>query len=108
MQLISLVVIVTKLFYPLDDVKRYPYSWKDPSAQVMNWEKWMETQGIFDERGRLSDALGKGEEVNVNETDGFHMTSQQLDDYMDWYEKMWIDKNSKALLLCSSPERNGC
>ena len=98
-QLISLVIVVTKLFYPLDNVKRYAYSWDNPSAQVMDWEKWMEAQKLFDERGRSGDTLAKGGEISVDERDALHLTSQQLDDYMDWYEKMFLDKDSKSLLL---------
>ncbi|KAL1957447.1 hypothetical protein VTO42DRAFT_6015 [Malbranchea cinnamomea] len=91
-QLISLVVIVTKLLYPLDDVKRYPYSWKDPAAQAMNWDTWVRTQTEFEEKGRRGERLRKGEAISVSESDAFRMAPQQLDDYMDWYEKMWIDK----------------
>jgi RNA polymerase I-specific transcription initiation factor RRN7 len=88
-QLVALLVIITKLFYPFDDVKRYPLSWEDPTALVINWETWATAQRRFDDRDKECGRLGKGNELKVKEADAFNMTPQQLDDYMDWYEKMW-------------------
>ncbi|EEP81687.1 predicted protein [Uncinocarpus reesii 1704] len=95
-QLMSLVIMATKLFYPFDDLKRYPHSLKDPAAQVMDWDAWTEAQKEFDLRGKSGVRIGKGHEIEVNETDVFQMTPVQLDDYMDWYSKMWIDTKKGA------------
>jgi RNA polymerase I-specific transcription initiation factor RRN7 len=94
----SLVVVVVKLFYPMDDLKRYPPSWKDPAAQTMNWDHWLEIQKAFDERGRQGDRLGKGDEIGITEEDALHLTGKQLDDYMDWYQKIWINEKSECRL----------
>lgn len=95
-QLMSLLVIITKLFFPIDDIKRYPYSWKDPAAQVMDWDSWIRAQKEFDEKGRRGETLGKGEAISISESDALDMIPKQLDDYMDWYEKMWIDGQSET------------
>ena len=94
----SLLVIVTKLFYPIDDAKRHPYSSEDPAAQVMDWETWVSAQTKFDKKRRRGDTLEKGEAISINESDALHMTPAQLDDYMDWYDKMWIDNQRREFL----------
>lgn len=88
----SLVIISTKLFYPFDDKNRYPQSLSDPAAQAVDWDNWVEIQGAFDLRRREGTRLGKGHEIETNEMDALTMAPSQLDDYMDWYEKMWIEK----------------
>lgn len=95
----SLVVIATKLFYPFDDTKRYPNSLNDPAAQVMDWQAWAELQKEFDARGKRGARIGKGFDIEVNEEDVLQMTPIQLDDYMDWYSKMWIDSNKGTILI---------
>ncbi|KAI1987607.1 hypothetical protein LOZ54_003503 [Ophidiomyces ophidiicola] len=97
-QLMSLVVVATKLLYPFDDKKRYPNSLKDPAAQLVDWDLWSEVREDFNTRGKFGQRIGKGFEIDVNEKDALHMTHVQLDDYMDWYSKMWID-TKKGMLL---------
>ncbi|QSS57503.1 RNA polymerase I specific transcription initiation factor Rrn7 [Histoplasma capsulatum var. duboisii H88] len=118
-QLISLLIITVKLFYPFDDslgegegevngkgegaprveanVKRYPYSWRDPAAQVMDWKAWMGFQRDFSDG--VEHAVGngkkgpkmkvKGREIGVRAGDVFNMDGKQIDEYLDWYERMW-------------------
>ena len=90
-QLVSLLVVVTKLFYPFDDIKRYPASLKEPSTHLVRWNEWAVSQRMFEEREKDGGKLGRGNEIKVKENDVFQMTPQQLDEYMDWYEKSWID-----------------
>lgn len=90
-RLVALLVVVTKLFYPFDDIKRYPVSLKDPQAQLIDWNEWVSLQRKFDDREKEGGKLGRGNEFNVKETDVFQMTPEQLDEYMDWYEKSWVD-----------------
>ena len=90
-QLATLIVISTKLFFPLDDIKRYPQSTREPSSQVVNWELWAQVQRHFDARETSGGRIGKGNEVLVNDNDVFNMSPTQLDEYMDWYENSWLD-----------------
>lgn len=90
-RLVALLVVVTKLFYPFDDIKRYPASLEDPSAQLIDWNKWVILQRNFDNRGKQGGKLGRGNEFKVKESDVFQMAPEQLDEYMDWYEKFWVD-----------------
>ncbi|OJD20665.1 ubiquitin-60S ribosomal protein L40 [Blastomyces percursus] len=109
-QLVSLLIIAVKLFYPFDDslaalnaeanVKRYPYSWRDPAAQIMDWEAWMGFQREFSDEGGdgLVNVEGyevkkkvkvKGREIEIQAGDVFGMDGRQIDEYLDWYERMW-------------------
>ncbi|PLN84478.1 RNA polymerase I-specific transcription initiation factor Rrn7 [Aspergillus taichungensis] len=90
-QLATLIVISTKLFFPFDDIKRYPQSTREPSSQVVNWELWAQVQRHFDARETSGGRIGKGKEVLVNDNDVFNMSPAQLDEYMDWYENSWLD-----------------
>ncbi|KAE8147865.1 hypothetical protein BDV25DRAFT_159440 [Aspergillus avenaceus] len=90
-QLATLIVISTKLLFPFDDIKRYPVSTKEPTTQVIDWKLWAEAQRNFENRVRVRGKIGKGNEIQVKEKDVFGMTTNQLDEYMDWYEKSWLD-----------------
>lgn len=98
-QMISLIVISTKLLFPFDDINRYPESAREPSTQVIDWQLWAQVQGHFEQRETSSGRIGKGNEVLVNEKDVFSMTSSQLDEYLDWYESSWLDFSKGACKL---------
>ncbi|KAE8353148.1 RNA polymerase I-specific transcription initiation factor Rrn7 [Aspergillus coremiiformis] len=94
-QLITLIIISTKLLFPFDDIKRFPVSAHEPTTQVIDWKLWAQAQRHFDGRETAGGRIGKGNEILVNERDVFDMTPNQLDEYMSWYENSWLD-NSRA------------
>ncbi|KAL4810783.1 hypothetical protein BDV18DRAFT_2260 [Aspergillus unguis] len=96
LQLITLIVIATKLLFPFDDVQRHPISAQEPTVQSINWDAWAEVQNQYDRRDLSADQIGKGKEILVNEGDVLTMSSAQLDEYMDWYETSWLDTSSKG------------
>lgn len=100
-QLMSLIVIATKLLFPFDDVERYPESTKEPGSQRLDWKNWLEAQKQFEALTNEGGRIGKGNELLVNEKDVFDMTALQLDEYMDWYEKSWLDVRSKKCNMVS-------
>ncbi|KAG4035466.1 hypothetical protein MFRU_001g02350 [Monilinia fructicola] len=85
-QLISLIIIATKLSQPFDDIIRHPESNSDPTAARINWAKW---KTIMTEEP--SEGLKRGDEIKIADTDVFKMTGAQMDDWMNWYHKTWID-----------------
>lgn len=85
-QLVSLIVIATKLAYPFDDTTRVPQSYSDPSAVAIDWDKWIKAT-----RDEPPKGLKRGEEIKVMETEVWDMDAQMLDDYLDWYQQTWID-----------------
>ncbi|KAI0431669.1 hypothetical protein F5Y09DRAFT_186085 [Xylaria sp. FL1042] len=86
--LVSLVVVSTKLLYSLDGVERLPISPQDPRRTKVDWEKWQEitAEKPVEERANLV----RGEEYKVTAEDALTIEKTKLDDYMDWFEKMWL------------------
>ncbi|KAJ2991255.1 hypothetical protein NUW58_g2576 [Xylaria curta] len=86
--LASLVIISTKLLYSLDGVERPPVNHQDPRRTKVDWEEW---QRIVAEKPATElTNLPRGEEYKVTADDVLSMDKTKLDDYMDWFEKMWL------------------
>jgi RNA polymerase I-specific transcription initiation factor RRN7 len=107
-QLMSLVVITTKLIFPFDSdvMKRYPRSLNEPAAQRIDWKKWVELrkQGAYPAHANTSvdvnegetrskPPLEKGREIEITDADIFKMSGADMDQYMDWYQRTWIRPN---------------
>ncbi|KAL3461459.1 hypothetical protein BJX64DRAFT_260613 [Aspergillus heterothallicus] len=101
LQLITLVVIATKLLFPFDDIQRHPSSAQEPTVQAIDWEAWTEVQTRFGRRDALAGRIGKGKEILVNDEDVLTMNPDQLDEYMDWYETSWLDTSKEPGPLAS-------
>jgi RNA polymerase I-specific transcription initiation factor RRN7 len=100
-QLMSLVVVATKLLFPFDSatVKRYPKDANDPTALRMDWSSWLEAKGRFDKdssTARETNGLKAGSEILVTDRDILGMTDQQLDQYMSWYQRTWIKTSATS------------
>lgn len=105
----SLVIIATKLLYGLDNVPRAPKSNAEPAAVGLRWEAWDKflRLGNTERRGLLGD-IGQGVdnrelEVDVKESDIFGMSGEDLDKYMDWFEKTWADRSNTKRTLVHIP-----
>lgn len=86
--LITLVVVAAKLLYSLDGVERAPRSDRDFRCLKPDWAAWREA--IEDKARRKSTThLEQGQEYKVTPNDALTMDNTKLDDYMDWFEKMW-------------------
>ncbi|ESZ98666.1 60S ribosomal protein L40 [Sclerotinia borealis F-4128] len=85
-QLMSLIIIATKLSQPFDDIIRHPESKSDPTAAKINWTKWRSI--MIEDR---SEGLKRGDEIKITDTDVFKLTGAQMDDWMNWYHKTWVD-----------------
>ncbi|KAK4862581.1 hypothetical protein LT330_002714 [Penicillium expansum] len=95
LQLMVLIVISTKLLFPIDDLKRYPTTAKEPAAQVMDWTHWARAQNNFDHDQPFGGKIGKKTAIQITDQDVLNMTSAQLDHYMDWYESSWLDTSKE-------------
>lgn len=98
-QLVSLIVIASKLLFPFDDTKRYPFSANESTTQAVNWKAWNQAQWYVENREIAAGHIGKGNEILATEDDAFTMTGTQLDEYMDWYENSWLDSKGTKLLV---------
>ena len=89
-QLISLVVIAVKLYHPFDSHPRHLRSLSELGTLTIDWDIWCKSQTEYVTRHKSTGKLGRGNEVNVNEKDIMGMSGEQLDEYLDWYEKTWV------------------
>lgn len=101
-RLVALLIIAVKMYYPFDSLDRHPRSQLDMAVLNIDWDKWCELQKHHDTRLTLNGEIGRGNEMLVNEQDIMNMSGEQLDGYLDWYEKTWIseedDKHQKRRL----------
>lgn len=86
LQLMCLIIIATKLSNPFDDIDRFPEDDSDPSIVRIDWSKWVRTMEERPSRG-----LKRGDEIKVSDTDVWSMNAKKMDDYLDWYQRTWID-----------------
>lgn len=94
-QMISLIVIATKLAHPFDNIPRYPESESEATIVRIDWEKWVSTMKDAPSRG-----LKRGEEIKVTEADVPNMNAKEMDDYLDWYQRTWVnDSDPKSTFL---------
>ncbi|KAI0021256.1 hypothetical protein F4780DRAFT_295605 [Xylariomycetidae sp. FL0641] len=86
--LVTLVVVSAKLLYPLDGVPRPPRDGLDPRSTAFDWSVWQDItrERPLEERPNLL----PGEEYKITPSDALNMDKTKLDDFMDWFEKMWI------------------
>ncbi|KAK0128977.1 hypothetical protein ONS95_000920 [Cadophora gregata] len=91
-QLMSLIVIATKLAHPFDNVDRTPESYSDPSVVKIDWSQW--TKATAQESLRC---VEKGEVFKVTDANVWNMSARKLDDYLDWYENTWIDNRDAKI-----------
>jgi RNA polymerase I-specific transcription initiation factor RRN7 len=94
-QIISLVVIATKLSQPFDEIVRAPESIADPSSLTIDWGDWIQAM-----KEAPKDGIRRGHEIKVTDDDVFKMSDKKLDDYLDWYQRTWIDDNGNSKCEC--------
>ncbi|KAK5043300.1 hypothetical protein LTR13_001071 [Exophiala sideris] len=95
-RLMSLVVIATNLLFPFDSqtFKRYPQDPNDPMTLRLDWTAWLDAKGRSDkdsEKMTEPESLKPGSEIHVTDKDVFNMSNKQLDQYMDWFQRSWIN-----------------
>jgi RNA polymerase I-specific transcription initiation factor RRN7 len=95
-QLMSLLVVATKLFFPIDDIDRHPLSANDLSALQMDWPEWAAAQSsvqggndseIQNSKDDTAPDLSFPEAFKISESDCLSMGDEELDRYMDWYQE---------------------
>lgn len=97
-QIISLIIIATKLCQPFDAIVRVPESITDPSGLRVDWNTWLKIMTDKPVRG-----LRRGQEITVADKDVFKMKGKELDDYLDWYQRTWLDdRDPKSKSDCST------
>lgn len=52
----------------------------------INWKVWSRNMAE-----KFGDELKRGEELRVKDTDVWNMDAKKMDDYLDWYQRTWVD-----------------
>ena len=86
--LAALVIVSAKLLYALDGVERGARTPRDPRCLRPDWAAWREAMADRDQAP--PHRLQRGREYEVAPNDALTMEGSMLDDYMDWFEGMWV------------------
>lgn len=93
-QLMSLLVVAVKLLFPFDagNVKRYPRKAGDEGMVRVDWGLWVEGKEWFEAQVRdtREEVLVPGTEMGIRDGDVLDMSGEEVDAYMDWYQRMWM------------------
>ena len=89
--LVCLFVVAVKLHHPFDSQPRTVVSDEDPAILALDWEVWSRAREEHRARLTRNGRLERGSEIKVTEDHVFQMTGEQMDDYLDWYERTWVD-----------------
>ena len=105
--LIGFLVLATKLYHPFDGDQnpRHARSLTDPAALTIDWAAWVLVQQDQDARLHPEGSLPRGSEINVTEEDVMKMTGEELDQYMDFYERTFIDEERAKTKSRGLPEQ---
>ncbi|ETS82534.1 hypothetical protein PFICI_04410 [Pestalotiopsis fici W106-1] len=90
--LIALVVVSTKLLHSLDGIERQPVKHDDPRVKQIDWLEWQKNRSEASAK-RSEHRLELGTEYRVTPNEAVLMNEDKMDDFMDWYEKMWVSTN---------------
>ena len=92
-QLLCLLIIAVKLYHPFDGFIRHVRSLTDSAALTIDWDTWVDVQSFQSLHATTGEAhLERGSEINVTVKDVMNMPGEQLDEYMDWYERTFVDE----------------
>ena len=103
-QLLALIVVAVKLYHPFDSLERSLKSLTDIGCLTIDWDLWQKEQAALVAKIRGTKPFRAGAEINVSEHDVFNLTDLQVDAYLDWYEKTWIDPEEKEQNFRSLPQ----
>ena len=96
-QLVCLLVIAVKLYHPFDGLERSAMSEVEMGVLVIDWNVWCNEFKDKDKDSDFSTAKRLTQEsmIQITEQDIFNMSGPHIHDYLDWYEKTWIDGEGK-------------
>ena len=102
-RLMALLVVSTKLFFPIDDIDRHPHSAADLSVLQMDWSAWVASHSLKEithgvdgsdsnddnnkDNPKTTSSMTIPEGFEISESDCLAMGNAELDRYLDWYEE---------------------
>jgi len=91
----ALVIVAVKLYHPFDILDRYAASPTNLGIFQIDWQVWCSHHQQYAKRETSDGKLGRGNEMEIKEQDVFRMSEAQLDEYLDWYEKTWVNEPAR-------------
>jgi RNA polymerase I-specific transcription initiation factor RRN7 len=86
----SLVIICTKLSYSFEVPETSSGSTGNSQGNSIDWSKWQDAQFKMPRNDLRHDGLKPSEAIQTKEKNVFEMNNRKLDEYLDWYDDMWI------------------
>jgi RNA polymerase I-specific transcription initiation factor RRN7 len=91
-RLMGMLVVATKLLFPLDNIKRFPKNPTELSALTMDWAAWSKARVEYNETTKDNARLGYQDAMQMQEKDVIDLSNEKLDDYMDWFGTMFTEE----------------
>ena len=89
-QLISILTIAVKLYHPFDLTRRSVDGTSNPATLAIDWKAWGEIYQDSHGQRDFDQSLKPGDEIRITDKDVPKMSSLQLEQYLNWYEKTWV------------------
>lgn len=102
--LMSVLIIAVKLLYPFSKDLGSVRSMEDPAVLAVDWEAWVASHQSQVPGAEGETLGGRGSEIEVTEDDIMAMTGKQMDEYLDWYERTWVDEDRAQSKLRGPPD----
>lgn len=100
MQLISLIIVATKLLFPfpipITATTTHPRSPTEPSTSTirLDWSIWLSLHKQQVNSQNRNEPIKPGKEIEIHDTDLLEMSDDALDAYMDWYQRTFATPDS--------------
>jgi RNA polymerase I-specific transcription initiation factor RRN7 len=91
-QLIAALIVAVKLLYPFDEAIRHPRAPSDPTVAVVDWNSWVARTKEFHSTTETTEISTFDELLQIDDSSIFSMSGEKLDQYLDWYQKVWADE----------------
>lgn len=92
-RLIVLVVVSTKLLFPIDGQARTPRKPTELAVLGLDWSTWVQARRDFSRAKTTStEELSYNRALRTTDVDVMSMSEDKLDQYMDWYEKAYVEE----------------
>ena len=92
-QLMCLLVITVKLYHPFDGLTRHVRSLADLAAMPIDWATWVDVRSSRNIPDTSEAHIERGSEISITEEDVMKMTGEQIDQYLDWCERTYVNES---------------
>jgi RNA polymerase I-specific transcription initiation factor RRN7 len=79
-QVVACIIVVLKLFYGFDDIKRIPTAETSPGAAIIDWHEWARIM-------RDSAPLDDQEAMQMTDREIIDLPDGKVDDYLDFFQE---------------------